>query len=583
MFKIEKLSFISEKKERYDYIFNSGLNFFVSGNNTGKTEFYKLLDFMFGHEMFITEIDCYKNCVSEIWLEFIYNGSKFTLVRTTDINKNYIFNTEDKQDVTDVLSKDEYRSRLNQIFTPNEKVLKELRDFAEEDIGFRHFTMFNFLDEKSQGKTQDFLSKCSSLKYSLRLNTILSYIFNKNLAEIKSKEEEIKNLQKQLDDMESKRSKTSFILDKINNNLKIITPNSYYTGKNVEEIKEVVSNIKAMNMEISASKNKNLADLEVMYNSLSEQIKRYKNEIADMAGIKKYDANRIKLLNLLKKLVENKSELTYLVNPIELLLQDMKEGISFGNYIVKDETVKKLEKQLEGIKIELKQNDSRFEMYSLSDKEKAVAVIEEYLNTNVDFVDEGEISRIRKDISELKKQIRSLQNSDDISAINDFSQYITDMYLSLKEISNFVKQDSEQNGFQIKYLKKGNALQPVRIEKEENKEVERNYYPGSMARHIVIQLCGYAAFLNKLIKANKYPIIPILVIDHISKAFDQENCKAIGKVIDSLLADVGKENLQIFMFDSENSENLGIDNKYSKSLVTESKNGFCPFFHVKNE
>jgi len=583
MFKIEKLSFISEKKERYDYIFNSGLNFFVSGNNTGKTEFYKLLDFMFGHEMLIAEIDCYKNCVSEIWLEFIHNGSKFTLIRTTDINKNYIFNTEDKQDVTDILSKDEYRSRLNQIFTPNEKVLKELRDFAEEDIGFRHFTMFNFLDEKSQGKTQDFLSKCSSLEYSLRLNTILNFIFNKNLAEIKSKEEEKKNLQKQLDDMESKRSRTSFILDKINNNLKIIAPNSYYTGKNIEEIKEIISNIKAMNMEISASKNKNLADLEVMYNSLSEQIKRYKNEIADMAGIKKYDANRIKLLNLLKKLVENKSELTYLVNPIELLLQDMKEGISFGNYIVKDETVKKLEKQLEGIKIELKQNDSRFEMYSLSDKEKAVAVIEEYLNTNVDFVDEEEISRIRKEISELKKQIRSLQNSDDISAINDFSQYITDMYLSLKEISNFVKQDSEQNGFQIKYLKKGNALQPVRIEKEENKEVERNYYPGSMARHIVIQLCGYAAFLNKLIKANKYPIIPILVIDHISKAFDQENCKAIGKVIDSLLADVGNENLQIFIFDSENSENLGIDRQYSKSLVTDNKTGFCPFFQPNKD
>ena len=104
-----------------------------------------------------------------------------------------------------------------------------------------------------------------------------------------------------------------------------------------------------------------------------------------------------------------------------------------------------------------------------------------------------------------------------------------------------------------------------------------------MARHIVIQLCGYAAFLSKLIKANKYPIIPIFVIDHISKAFDQENCKAIGKVIDSLLADIGKENLQIFMFDSENSENLGIDNKYSKNLVSENKTGFCPFFHRNND
>lgn len=582
MFKIEKLTFVSKNNETYDYNFNSGLNYFVSGNNTGKTEFYKLLDFMFGHDMTISEIDCYKNCVSELRVELIYNNSSFILVRTTDTNKNYIFNTDTTQDRTDILTKEEYRARLNQIFCPDEKILKELRDFAEEDIGFRQFTMFNFLDEKSQGKTQDFLAKCSSLEYSLRLNTILNFIFNKNLAEIKTKEQKIKNLQKQLDDLESKKGRINFVLDKINNNLKVIDPNSYYTGKNNEEIKEIVTKTKTMNFEISASKNKNLADLEVMYNSLSEQIKRYKNEIEDMKGIKKYDSNRVKLLSLLKKLALDKPDLKYLVNPIDSLLQDMTEGISFSNYILKDETVKKLEKQLEGIKIEIKQNDSRFEMYSLSDKEKAVAVIEEYLNTNIDFVDEEEISKIKSDISRLRKEIRSLQNSDDISAIENFSQYITDKYLSLKEISNFVNQDSEQYGFKIRYIKKGNVLQPIRIEKNEDKEIERNYYTGSMARHIVIQLCGYAAFLNKLVNAKKYPIIPILVIDHISKAFDEDNCKAVGKVIISLLKDVGEENLQVFMFDSENAENLGIDNKFSKKLVTENKTGFCPFFHGNN-
>ncbi|MBR6611095.1 MAG: hypothetical protein IKK93_02500, partial [Campylobacter sp.] len=270
----------------------------------------------------------------------------------------------------------------------DEKFLKELRDFAEEDIGYRQFTMFNFLDEKSQGKTQDFLSKCSSLEYSLRLNTILNFIFNKNLIEIKAKEQEIKNLQKQLNDFESKKSRINFVIDKINNNLKIIDSNSFYTGKNNEEINEIITQTKAMNLKISASKNKNLADLEVMYNSLSEQIKRYKNEIKDMKEIKNYDTNRVKLLKMLKELTVNKSDLEYLVSPIELLLQEMNKGISFSSYIIKDETVKKLEKQLEGIKIEIKQNDSRFKMYSLSEKEKAVAVIEEYLNTDIDFVDE---------------------------------------------------------------------------------------------------------------------------------------------------------------------------------------------------
>ena len=64
MFKIEKLTFVSINNESYDYIFNNGLNYFESGNNTGKTEFYNLLDFMFGHEMSLNDIECYKGCIS---------------------------------------------------------------------------------------------------------------------------------------------------------------------------------------------------------------------------------------------------------------------------------------------------------------------------------------------------------------------------------------------------------------------------------------------------------------------------------------------------------------------------------------
>lgn len=588
MFKINKLTFISTENEEDGYQFTTGLNYFESGNNTGKTEFYKMLDYMFGDEQDLSINDCYKDCVSKILIEFEYNNLSYTLIRTLDLNINYIYETLDGFDSEDILSHEEYRNRLNTIFTVNEKSLRDLRDFAEEDIGFRTFTMFNFLDENTQGKIQDFLSKCDQTAYSIKLNTILNFIFNKNLAEIKGKEDELRQLQRELDGLESSKGKSEFILNKINSNLKILAPNAIYNGSNILEIKTLISEIKSMNSKIDGNKGKDISELEVMYNSLSEQIKKYKNEMSDMANIKKYDQNRKKLLSLLRDLVKNQNELSYLVDPIESLLTDLDEGISFGNYILKDETVKKLEKQLEGIKVELQKNDSKFEIYSLSEKEKAIAVIEEYIDSNVKIVDEDEIEKIRKNISKLKREIHILQNTDDISAINNFSKYITDMYLSLVNESSFAKEDSELSGFSIKYLKRGNVLQPVRIEteKETEKQVERNYYPGSMARHITIQLCGYAAFLNKLIKANKYPLIPIFVIDHISKPFDTENCKAVGIIIRSLLKDVGEENLQIFMFDSENAEKLGIDEKYSQKLVIdigdEKRSGFCPFFKKGN-
>lgn len=49
----------------------------------------------------------------------------------------------------------------------------------------------------------------------------------------------------------------------------------------------------------------------------------------------------------------------------------------------------------------------------------------------------------------------------------------------------------------------------------------------------------------------KQKIIPFLVIDHISKPFDASNAKAIGQVIEKAYTYIGKENLQIFMFDDE--------------------------------
>ncbi|MBP5287010.1 MAG: hypothetical protein J6Z08_03840 [Elusimicrobiales bacterium] len=380
--------------------------------------------------------------------------------------------------------------------------------------------------------------------------------------------------------MEADKSKYDFVLDKVNSKLKIVAPTISYTGKNIQEVKKAISEIKNNVFKNNMDKNKDIADLETRYNSLFEQIKMYQREKKDMSGIKQYNINREKLLSSLQKIISDQPELAYLAKSIETLLRNLEEGVSFTDYIIKDQTVNKLEKELEQIKTEINKADSFFKMYSLPDKQKAIAVIEEYLDTDVKNVDDDAIDSLKKKISFLKREIKTLKNADDVSAINDFSKYITKLYLSMKDKSNFVEQDSKELGFRIKYIKKGNVLQPVKtyVDKESNKEYERNYYTGSMARHIVIQLCGYAAFLNKLLKDGKYPIVPIFVIDHISKAFDDENSKVIGDIIMYLLNDIGSENLQVFMFDSEKPEKLGINNKYSANLVSENKTGLCPFY-----
>lgn len=62
--------------------------------------------------------------------------------------------------------------------------MKELRAFVEEDIGYRTFTVFNFLGENRQGILNDFFDKCSRLEYSIKMPALLNYIFNKNIARI---------------------------------------------------------------------------------------------------------------------------------------------------------------------------------------------------------------------------------------------------------------------------------------------------------------------------------------------------------------------------------------------------------------
>lgn len=584
MFKICELSFCSKKtKEVYRYEFNSGINYFVGKNNSGKTEFYTLLDYMLGASdnlKKMREKECYKDVVDYFSMKIDYDGKIITLKRTLDSDANYI-ETDDGEN-EEFLSLEMYQKRLNSFFTKDESSLRDLREFTGEDISYRIFTMFNFLSEDKQGYTENFLSKCSETKYWLRQDAILNYLFNKNLAELRNKEAELKDLTRQLSEKQTEQHKNQFILDKINSNLQKLSLNIQYTGFNAEKIKKAISDLKMMDDKPKAAKEKNISDLEVKYNSIQEQIKQYNNEIKDVKEINKDNTYRIELIENLIQLTKDHPELEYLVDPSVKILEDLNNTVSFGSYITKDETVKKLNKELIKVKEEIKKNDSKYQVYSLDEKKKSIAVIEEYLESGYKFINNEEITELQSKIRQLKDKIKELKNDDSNNEIEQFSNDITSIYLSGKESSNFISDDSQKKGFVIRYVKKGNVLQPKEtktiVKDGINTDVEINYFTGSMARHTVMQLCGYLAFLKKLLAADIYPIVPFLVIDHISKSFDKDNKKAVGSIISSALKDIGDSKLQIFMFDTEPAEAFGIDSTCSTDLVEGEKTGFCPFF-----
>ncbi|HDR8476711.1 TPA: hypothetical protein QC415_005759 [Bacillus cereus] len=579
MFKITKLIMYSLKEEEYTYNFQSGVNYFKGVNNSGKTEFYNFIDYMFGSSENLTKKPWYDNTFGKATMIFDFNGIKYRITRTRDLQVNYFNYDTEADDGNDYIDLTEYKERLNAVFSQGEYTqLKNIKDFTNENLTYRTFTMFNFLGEKRQGLTYNFLDKCSDIKYYTKLMPILNYIFNNNLERIYELQNELTELQKHIKKLEVTAAKYEFIYDQINVNLRKLEAPKMYNGKNESEILNFITEYKNLESIVKSKKPKNIVELEAMYNSVDEQIKIYENRIADTKQIQKENQNRKLLLEKLDSLLEENENFAYLVTPLKNLMNELDTSISFSKYLINDKTIQELKNKRDFLKNEIKDNENRFKIFSVEEKIKSIALIEEYLSTNVETVDE-ELSNKQKRAKEIKNELKVLQNSDDSKKIKQLSHYITSLYTSAVEISDVVKEDVKQHGFEILYHKKGNVLQPI-IKKynDEMKEEIVNYYVGSMARHTLIQLCGYLAFIEMMLSKNKYPLIPFLVIDHISKPFDKDNSKAIGKIISMAYKSIGSENLQLFIFDDEQYTNLGLEVNKFENLVTDTKTGFIPFY-----
>lgn len=496
MFRIDKLVLYSFDNQSYTYHFQQGINYFKGKNSSGKTEFYNFLDFMFGSSEDIRKKPWFKDTLKMASMEMQVDNIKYVLIRSSNPAQNYLSYVD--EEAGEAIDLREYKEKLNAIFAKDTVLLKNIREFTDEELTYRTFTMFNFLGEKRQGAIHDFFDKCSDIKYSVKLSPILNFIFNNNLEKIYLLQKELDQLQQELKNLEVMSSRYEFICSQVNRNIQKLGSNIWYTGKNAEDIRKSLSEIKNMEEPKPKNKDRNVADLEVMYNNISEQIKTYENLISDSKQFEQENKNRKLLLEKLEELISENHDFSYLIDPLVQLINELDNTISFSQYTINDKTITELKKQRKELKLAIKRNDSRFQCYTMEEKSKAIALIEEYLSADIQDRS-SDLKEIKRKIRELKAELKVLQNSDDINKINNLSQFITDLYKSASGISSVVDDDISQNGFKIQYIKRGNILQPiVQVEeKDENgweRKKDENVYIGSMARHTLIQLCGYLGF-----------------------------------------------------------------------------------------
>lgn len=576
MFKIDNLVLVDFDNHSYIYNFSEGINYFIGSNNTGKTEFYKFIDFMFGSAMDIKNYDWYRACLKRATMKITVNGKYYWITRTEHPEENY-FKVDDDIE-TESIGLTEYKEKINEILSHDEVSLRRLREFVEENMSYRVFTMFNFLGEKGQGMIRDFLDKCRDIKYSVKLAPVLNYIFNDNIERISEIKKKIEELKEKIRGLEVRNDSFIFAQKQINSNLLKINSNVVFNGHNGDEIKKELHKIMRMNTEQPKKLRRSVSELEVIYSNLSEQIKIYDNTIKNYQQNEKENQNRRLLLSNLQTLIKGEPGMEYLVKPLVDLVNELEGSITFGKYIISDETIKELKKQREQVASEMKKQDSKFKCYNLEEKSKAVALIQAYLQEDIKDVS-GELNECKRELRQLKNELLELQNSDDLKKIDEFSKLVTNLYESGKNDSEIIKTDFDRDGFRIVYLKRGNILQPVEKNADKDKDKENdNLYLGSMARHTLIQLSGYLAFLKILVSGNKCPIIPFLVIDHLSKPFSDDNKKAVGKILAKFYQVVQKSDVQIFMFDDKEPSLLGVEADHCEQLRTADKTGFNPFY-----
>lgn len=575
MFKIENLVLVDFDNHSYTYSFSQGINYFIGSNNTGKTEFYKFIDFMFGSGMDIKNYDWYRGSLQRAIMKIVVDEKSYWITRTEHPEENYFKMDGDAE--TESIGLEEYKEKLNEIFSYDEVTLRKLRDFVEENMSYRVFTMFNFLGEKGQGLTRDFLDKCRNIKYSVKLAPVLNYIFNDNVERIAEIKKEIEELKEKMRELEVKNDSFNFARNQINGNLLKINSNVIFNGRNGDEIQNELSKIMQMDIEQPKKLRRSISELEVIYSNLSEQIKIYDNTIKNYQQNEKENENRKLLLSNLQMLIENEPSMEYLVKPLAELVNEVEGSIAFGKYIISDETIGELKRQKEQVAAEMKKQNSKFKCYSLEEKAKAIALIQAYLQEGLKDVS-GELTECKQKLKHLKNELQELQNADNSEKIKGFSELVTKLYENGKDDSEIIRTDISREGFRIAYLKRGNILQPVEKNIDNNKEND-NLYLGSMARHTLIQLSGYLAFMNILVKGNQCPIVPFLIIDHLSKPFSDDNKKAVGKLIEEFYHCVSKSDVQIFMFDDKEPSLLGIEPDHCEQLRTQDKTGFNPFYH----
>lgn len=570
MFSIECLELISCSGESFRYSFSSGVNYIQGPNSSGKTEFYNFLDYMLGAEKKkLSESPWFKGSLQAAKMQISLNGHGFSLYRDLAGDEFGLVIDGIPYKVSDLA---EYRNYLNTLFLESADDPTNLSEYAGQELTYRTFNLFCFLNEVTVGRINGFFSKLLETKYRVKQRPLFDYLFSTNPDRIVFLQRRIAELSKRARELESQRDFFNHYLEAVNQELAKLGIVERFDGRNVAVVSELIETA-AVSIELNSSSSWMANDV-VEADQLRSDIKAQKQMIRELKGTKAQDEKRYRLLDRLNSLIADDGSRADLLGQTCNLLGEIETAIPRKDLDFQQELLARKESRLAQLEAKLTAANVVFNPLDFNEKSKAVLVANEYLSRYSALCKPDDLEDVKTDISRLKRELLKLKHSDDNASINSISDTVTDLYHSASQVSSFVESDFKQLDFHIKFQKEGVGLQPTFSERDDSVDL----FTGSRARHSLMQICGYFAFMHYLLPKRNIPLAPLLVFDHVSSPFDEESRGAIGAIISKFYSLVDKVDVQLFLFETEDPDALGIVPDEYISLVSDVQTGFNPFY-----
>lgn len=564
--------------EKFPYEFENGVNYYKGINGCGKTEFLKFMDYMLGSSTVKLEgewyNDFYKGTIS-----IEKKGTEYKFSRFRDKTK-FLFQINDEQE--EICNSEHYIAYLSVVATEeNSRNLQEFRIATGIDLTCRSCAPFMFLDETAMESSSrsNFLTKCKDYKYQKWVSMILDYLFHPQSSDIYLIRKEIEALKIKLKKQQETLNQLDLYKKSINESLKGLNSKIEFSN-NIDNVRKEFEKIK------SFSNTSKIPNIEHVYqlNDITEKIKSINDSKDDLRNFNKSAQNRKEMLERMKKLISINEDYKIFVEPISRILEELTTTVSFSEILLKhknETNLTKIEQELKH-ELEVKNNNKRY--IELDDKIQSISIGERFLNL---YEKEYEEINIQETIDSLKNkedELDKIMHNLDEEKLRDFSKIVMKLYKSAENVSPLVKSDFEMEGFILDYIEKNNAIVPSIIIYDDDKHEDNVHvmmYRGSQARASIIQLCGYCALQILIQKDKTIPCFPLIVMDHITKPYSEENLKAIGSILNKFYEIIGTQNFQIIMLDIKDPKELNIANYTEKEFLTEKKSGFIPWINEK--